>query len=310
MYKRLASVAALSWVVVACASGSADRPAQGAGATPDPVIGGAGAGAIVHIADETWSLPTIACIWGGGTNPLTLAAAEGMIGLDLSKPHLTLRITDDSGAGRYAGEGVVYEVQFTTGALSESAVSRTATSVGGELTVSVAGSRVTAQGMFDDEMTNDVVETFPGSVDADCGQEAPPVTASTPTPMVAADGTITVDGTAFEFTFGSPPRCGIDGGDGHVVGSGHLVDDPNSQVSLSYALAADTPSGEPAMQIVIGSADGTQLWYSAVGYGMDDIGSVKSIAVDGDTVTISGTLADGLDHTKLSSFTAQATCHK
>ena len=265
---------------------------------------------MVHIADETWSLPTVACIWGGGTNPLTIAAAEGLIGLDLRKPHLTVRIIDDSGGGRYEGEGVVYEVQFTTGALSASALSRTATSVGGELTVSVAGSRVTAEGTFDDDQTNDVVEAIPGSVDADCGQAAPPVTPSTPRPVAATDGTITVDGTTFEFTFGSPPRCGIDGGDGHVVGYGQLVEDPNSQVSLSYALAEDTASGEPVMQIVIGDADGNQLWYSAVGFGMDDIGSVKSIAVDGDTVTISGTLADGLDHTKVSSFTAQATCHK
>lgn len=122
------------------------------------------------------------------------------------------------------------------------------------------------------------------------------------------DGFVMVDGTTYAFTYDNLGRCGVEGNDGMVVSFGNLLDDPDRQVTLSYGLAGETTSGDPIMQvIIIAEGGGTQQYYSAVGFGTTDVGSVESITVTGDTVRITGQLQRNADQT-LVDFEAEATC--
>ncbi|HSJ72654.1 MAG TPA: hypothetical protein VLA29_13525 [Acidimicrobiia bacterium] len=121
------------------------------------------------------------------------------------------------------------------------------------------------------------------------------------------DGYVEVDGTVFEFSFDPPGRCGLDAGDGLVVSQGLMIDDPTRQVAFQYALAENSPDGEDWLQIVLYDESGNQLWYSAVGFVSDPVGSVTSLTKSGDTVTASGQLAHMPD-LALADFTAEATC--
>jgi hypothetical protein len=264
-------------------------------------------GATITIGDAAWQLPTVACIWNAGGMPLALAAAEGAIGLDLSKPQLVARILDQTEAGRLEGDGVAHEVMLRAGTFGSATLAWSSTTDVGGAAIHVDGSRVTAEGRFDDELTPNV-ESVEGSMEADCGTERPPLSAASETPAPDADGTVTVDGTAFAFTFGSPPQCGIPGSDGRVVGYAKLVDDPSRQVAITYGLAAETSNGQPALQIVIYAADGSQLWYSSVGITGADVGSIERLDRAGDTVTIAGTLAHGEDPSVTAPFEAVVTC--
>lgn len=304
--------------VSACSAGAPSVVSSDGGVGPDRAPSSASAdgsattiggttGATITIGDAAWQLPTVACIWDSEGMPLALAAADGVIGLDLSKPQLAVRILDQTGAGRLEGDGVAYEVMLRAGDFGTATLAWSSTTDFGGAVIHVDGSRVTAEGRFDDEVTADV-ESVEGSMEADCGTERPPLSVAPETPAPDADGTVTVDGTAFAFTFGTPPQCGIPGTDGRVVGYARLVDDPSRQVAVTYGLAEETSSGDPALQIVIYAADGSQLWYSAVGITGTDIGSIESIVREGDTVTIEGTLARGEDPSVTASFNAVVTC--
>lgn len=120
-------------------------------------------------------------------------------------------------------------------------------------------------------------------------------------------GFVMVDGTTFNFSFDQPGRCGTVAEEGRVVAQGFLVDDPTRQVAFTYGLPEDTPDGRPHMQIVLYDENGQQLWYSAVGFGSTDVGSVDSIAKSGNTVTMSGQLSFVADQS-LGDFTAEVTC--
>ena len=122
------------------------------------------------------------------------------------------------------------------------------------------------------------------------------------------DGFVIVDGTTYAFTYDNFGRCGAEGDNGMVVSFGNLLDDPNRQVTVTYAEADNTASGEPIMQVIVmGEGGATQQYYSAVGFGTTNVGSVDSITVDGDTVRITGQLQRNADQA-LVDFEAEATC--
>jgi hypothetical protein len=56
-------------------------------------------------------------------------------------------------------------------------------------------------------------------------------------------------------------------------------------VAFTYALAESSSNGEDWLQIVLYDESGQQLWYSAVGFTSDPVGSVTSLEETGDTVT-------------------------
>lgn len=311
------AITVLALMLTACTDGNGLAGRQGSGPVEqDPsgggVTAGAGggvtAGATVQIGDETWELPNVACrSRTGGTMPVSLAASTGLIGVSLSDLSLYVDIRDDDGEGRQAGDGVVYQVVLTEGPLREPTLHRRGASDVGVMTIDFDGQRVSARGTFDDHLTPDVVEEVAGAIEADCGTIIGDVVAPSEAPA-EADGSVTVGGTTYEFSFGDPPRCNIPGQDGRVGSRPFLVGDPDSQVTFSYATAEMSASGTPSMQIIIPGPDGSQLWYSAVGILPTDVGSIDDIEVEGNTVRISGSLRDGSDRTIRAEFTAEATC--
>jgi hypothetical protein len=264
-----------------------------------PGLAGGDAAATITIGEETWELPTVACrVSGDGTESFALIATTGIIGLNLSDLYLNVEILES---------GDLHRVSLSEGPMGAPTLHRSGASDIGEMAITLDGERVTARGIFDNMLTPEV-EATSGTVEADCG----PIMTPAPSPSVApaeVHGFVTVDGTTYEFTFGDPPLCNLPGQDGRVGHRAVLVDDPSSQVTFSYATAEMSTTGQPAMQIVInGPGNVEQLWYSAVGFGGNDRGSIDSITVDGDTVRISGTLEGGPDGSIVADFTAEATC--
>lgn len=121
------------------------------------------------------------------------------------------------------------------------------------------------------------------------------------------DGQVTVDGTNFDFSFDTPGRCGLAAQDGSIAAQGFMLDDLNRQVAFLYSLADESADGTDWLQIVLYDENGQQLWYSKVGFGGEDVGSVASLSRNGDTVTATGQLSFAADG-RLADFTAEATC--
>lgn len=306
----LAAVVCL--VVAACGGGSAGdttetEPVQENGDSTGTEAVGAGGdvSAAVTVGGESWELPNVACVVR--TNSFELIAAEGIIGVS-SGPTVSLKVDGDP-LDTEAGNA---EVAFFSGPLTDPDIAWTSSTGIGDAVVSTDGSRVTMTGLFDDALT-DSVEAVEGAVDADCGEmpEVPVVTTTLP-PDYSVDGTVTVGGETFSFTY-DPEAGGIcdrPGNEGRVATRGWLVDDPSREVTFTYGLPEATSDGEPHLQLIIYDADGQQLWYSAVGFiSGSSTGSVDSLTKEGDTVNASGTLLrSGSNPEELAEFTVEATC--
>jgi hypothetical protein len=127
-----------------------------------------------------------------------------------------------------------------------------------------------------------------------------------------AHGFVEVDGTTFTFTYDYPGQmCGIDTVQGRVTATGVLVDNPNMNVTITYALGEWMEDGNPVLQIIVDDGNGDQLWYSAVGFTPTPAGSIDSLTVDGSAVHATGTLQtwEG-DTERLAQFSAEATCER
>ncbi len=122
----------------------------------------------------------------------------------------------------------------------------------------------------------------------------------------ATHGFVTVDGETYEFSYDTG-TCGQETDGGRVFSQGFT--DDGRQVVFSYGLAADTPDGTDVLQIIVYDADVQQQWYSAVGWGGSDVGSVSSLSKSGNTVTAAGQLQEAGGQA-LADFTAEATCNQ
>lgn len=301
-------------VVVACGGDSSGdttetEPVQETDDTTgtEAVVASGDVSAVVTVGGESWELPNVACVVR--TNSFELIAAEGIIGAS-SGPTVSVRVEGDP----LDTEAGTAEVAFFSGPMTAPDVAWTSSTGIGDAAVSTDGSRVTMTGLFDDALT-DSVETVEGAVDADCGEmpEVPVVTTTMP-PDYSVDGTVTVGGETFSFTY-APEAGGIcdrPGNDGRVATRGWLVDDPSREVTFTYGLPEATPDGEAHLQLIIHDAEGQQLWYSAVGFiPGSSTGSVDMLAKEGDTVSASGTLLrSGSNPEELAEFTLEATCNQ
>jgi hypothetical protein len=312
---RSLTMALVTVALAACGGGGAETTSNQVvsttGATDTPsgqAEPGDGRDALVTatIGDMSWEFDSVACITGSELHTLSVAAPPNAF--DLSKPHLVINVDDPAGEGLSSAENLVSDVSIRAADSMTLTLNWRSTSDHGGVTVDVEGRLVTAEGLFDDETTAEIDESLPGSIEVDCGEEivVPAQAAAEPEPT--ADGFVTVGGETFSFTYGSPPQCGLAGTDGRVVSYGRLTTDPSRQVVLTYGLAENTSNGSPSMQIIIYGADNQQLWFSQVGFGGGDIGSIESIELNGNTVAVTGNLADGSDTSVLAPFTAEATC--
>lgn len=320
--RTIAVVATMALLAVSCGGDDAtdgdtagqDRDTSGdvevdSGGTGENVAVGSGdsggdAAASFTVGGDRWEFENLVCITG--PTSLDVLASQGLIGVS-TDPTVAIKILGDW-AGTGDSQIQTFDFAMFEGALTAPDTSWSATLDGGEPSFSVDGNRFTAEGLFDDGLTPGTIETVEGVFEATCPDpiEAPPVTTTT-LPDFTENGFVTVGGETFVFTFDPPGRCGSDSGDGKVGATGVLVDDPTRQVVFTYATAEMSTDGEPALQLIVYDADGNQMWYSAIGYFGDGVGSIESITGDASSVTVSGELQrSGTD--ELAPFTAEATC--
>lgn len=284
---------------------SGDQDPQESGGVASDNGGSAGdANASFAVGGDRWDFVNFVCF--AGSESLDFAASQGLIGVS-TEPTIVIKVIGDW-AGTHGGEIQTTEITMFDGALTDPTTAWSSSLDTGGATVSVDGSRVTAEGLFDDTLTAGTTEAVEGIFEGDCGEpiEAPPVTTTT-LPDFTESGMVSVGGETYVFTYDSPGRCGGDAGDGKVSATGVLVDDPTRQVVFTYATAEMSTDGEPAMQLIIYGPEGDQLWYSAVGYFGDGVGTIESMTGDANSVMVTGTLQRS-STAEFAPFTAEATC--
>jgi hypothetical protein len=163
--------------------GATDDNAEATAAATKGSGGGnqpAGAGsATLTIGDETWDFAGFMCAFGHeGTQSAVYSFSSNSFGTHSTGARVQMQanIRDESGQGRYEGDGIVYEISlddiddFENPSVSwSSSNSELFPGAGsGEAVVQIDGKHVTAQGKFDDGRT-DETEMVPGTLDGTCG---------------------------------------------------------------------------------------------------------------------------------------------
>jgi len=161
----------------AAGSGGGGGAGGGAGGSGGAPQGGMGS-ATLTIGDETWEFDSFECAFGhDATQSDVFSFSSNSFGEHSNGARVQMQadIEDDTGQGRYEGEGVIYTVYITD--IEDSAnpsVDWESTSRGspgmpsGQTVVNIDGDHVTAEGLFDDQLTDDF-EQVPGTLDGTCG---------------------------------------------------------------------------------------------------------------------------------------------
>ncbi len=150
-------------------AGSGDQPGQPAGA----------GSATLTIGDETWDFAGFMCAFGHEeTQSAVYSFSSNSFGTHSTGARVQMQaeIRDESGQGRYEGDGIVYELSlddiddFENPSVSwSSSNSELFPGAGsGDAVVRIDGKHVTAEGKFDDGRT-DETEMVPGTLDGTCG---------------------------------------------------------------------------------------------------------------------------------------------
>ncbi|MGA7097895.1 MAG: hypothetical protein WB245_10065 [Acidimicrobiia bacterium] len=314
MSPRIAVAASIMVLLAAC-GGASNVSQEGADATPAVDTGddnGSGGGgdvlATMQVAGDKWEMTNVACI--AGVDSLDFVASDGMIGVS-GDVTMTVKVIGDW-SGDSGGQIESIDISLVEGELFNPDRAWQATLDVGAASVTVNGTRVHGEGLFDDLLTQGDVEAEQGSFDGECPEDlVEPEVVETTIPDYPVDGMVTVGGETFTFTYEAPGgMCGQDAGDGKFASRGFLVDDPTRQLVFTYGLPEATPDASPVLQIVIYAQDGSQLWYSSIGYGFD-VGTVDNLTREGNTVTATGTLQkSGSSPEEYAEFTAEATCSR
>lgn len=313
MSSRITIVASIMVLLAAC-GGASDVSPDGADAAPavdsgkdsGSSDGGGDVLATMQVAGDKWEMTNVACI--AGVDSLDFVASDGMIGVS-GDVTMTVKVIGDW-SGNSGGQIESIDISLVEGELFNPDRAWQSTLDVGAASVSVNGTKVHGEGLFDDLLTQGDVEAEQGSFDGECPEDlVEPEVVETTIPDYQVDGMVTVGSETFTFTYDAPGgMCGQDAGDGKFASRGFLVDDPSRQLVFTYGLPEATPDGSPVLQIVIYAEDGSQLWYSSVGYGFD-VGTVESLTQEGSTVTATGTLQkSGSSPEEYAEFMAEATC--
>lgn len=149
---------------------------------PPRVEGGAPAGdrgsATLAIGDESWEFASFSCAFGhDATRSDTFSFSSDARGEHSTGARVQMQANITDGDGRYEGAGVDYEVyiadiqDFTNPAVKWSSPSdfRLAPR---ETVIRIDGDNLTAEGNFDDGLTEGVFEAVPGTLTAACGRQS------------------------------------------------------------------------------------------------------------------------------------------
>jgi hypothetical protein len=161
----------------AAAAGAEAASATEMAATPAAGGGGGDRGsATLTIGDETWEFDVFQCVFGHeNTRSDVYSFVSDSRGQHSNGNNLQMQATirDDAGQGRYEGD-VVFEVQLDDiSDFANPSVSWSASSGGifggGDLTITIDGDDLTAEGTFDDGLTDAELEAVPGTLEGTCG---------------------------------------------------------------------------------------------------------------------------------------------
>ncbi|MEZ4503744.1 MAG: hypothetical protein R3C39_14060 [Dehalococcoidia bacterium] len=197
---RWATVAVLGLALVACSSDSDDGDAtteatsggeaamtETAAAMTETAAASSGGGgdaghATLTIGDSTWEFDSFSCAFGhDATQSDVYAFSSDARGVDPSGSNVQFQVNvrDESGEGRFEGDGVVYEVDlqdisdFSDPKVGWSGTNGRASALGGGVvTVTIDGDHVTASGGFDNTLTDAEFESVDGTLDATCGAQS------------------------------------------------------------------------------------------------------------------------------------------
>jgi hypothetical protein len=181
--KHLPLLMALSLFLSACgdeggSAGTGGSAGSGGTAGTGGIPTGSGS-ATLTIGDETWEFSSFACAFGYDatrTNDYSFSSSSLGEHSNGNAVQMQAEIQDGTGQERLEGAGVVYTVyindieDFENPAVDWQA--RGEAPPVGNIVVQINGDRVTAEGLFDDKLTELVVEEVPGTLDATCGDQS------------------------------------------------------------------------------------------------------------------------------------------
>lgn len=166
----------LACVLSACGGSDGEGTAGSGGGGGSGGSGGVPGGfgsATLTIGDETWEFDSFDCAFGyDATQTDRYVFSSSAFGehSNGARVQMQAEIEDDTGQERYEGDGVIYTVYINDIEDFENpSVDWEARGPAAEIVVTIDGDRVTAEGVFDDRLTNFEVEQVPGTLDATCG---------------------------------------------------------------------------------------------------------------------------------------------
>lgn len=178
----VSSVVLAPLLILGCGGDGAESETGGTGGGTGGTAGSGGGtptgagSATLTIGDETWEFDAFGCAFGyDATQTEVYSFSSSAIGEHSSGARVQMQaeIMDDTGQERVEGEGVIYEVYINDIEDFENpAVDWEARGSADQIVVQIDGDRVTADGVFDDLLTDLEVEAVPGTLDAICGSQS------------------------------------------------------------------------------------------------------------------------------------------
>jgi len=181
----------LAFVMAAC-NGDNNGDSPGTGGNPGsggaPGSGGSGGAppagmgsSTLTIGEETWEFDSFGCAFGhDATQSDIFSFSSNSFGehSNGARVQMQAEIEDDTGQGRYEGDGVIYTIyindieDFANPSVDWESTSRSLPGMpSGETVVNIDGDHITGEGLFDDLLTVEV-EQVPGTLDGTCGDQS------------------------------------------------------------------------------------------------------------------------------------------
>lgn len=125
--------------------------------------------ATLTIGDQTYEFETFLCAFGHDATQSSVYSfssdTRGQVGE--AQVQMQANIRDESGQGRYEGDGLTHEVFIAD--ISDFENPSISFEMNAPDGIVIDGNDVTAEGNFDDQLTEGTIEEIPGTLDATCG---------------------------------------------------------------------------------------------------------------------------------------------
>lgn len=124
--------------------------------------------ATLTIGDQTWEFPSFLCAFGHDATQSSVYSfsSDSRGEHEGATVQMQANIRDDSGEGRFEGEGLTHDVYITD--ISDFENPSIDLQFTGPSGIVLDGNTVMAEGLFDDALTNEI-EEIPGTLEATCG---------------------------------------------------------------------------------------------------------------------------------------------